>query len=310
MSIGDASGTRLSYIAEVTRGTTPSTPVFQNLRFTDEDLKIDTETVISNEIRADRNVPDLIRVGSGASGGFGFELSYGTYDDFLSSLLLADWATNVLKNGIAQTKFVTMEKTFELGTTDSYHRYLGMGAADMSLNIAQGQIVTGRFGMMGYGGAVATAILGSATYTAVNTKLPMNATSDFASLTTTGLATTPQIDNVSLNITNGSRAQRKCGSMDAIGVGFGRVEVSGSLEAYFEDNNMYAAYLAGTSFLLSFTLGSVTAEKYTIAMAKVKIKSSQVLAGGNGQDVKIRAEFQSVYDATDTSSFKVTRAVA
>ncbi len=310
MTIGDASGTRLGFIAEVTRGTTPATPVFQNLRFTDEDFKIDTDTVISNEIRQDRNVPDLIRVGSGASGGFGFELSYGYLDTFIESLFMSTWSTNVLKNGFAPQTFATFEKTFELGTTDSFHRFVGMSPSDMSLNVAAGQLVTGRMNFLGYGGSVATAIIGGATYTAVdNTKLPMNATSDFASLTMTGLAATPQIESLSLNIANGARAQKAVGSMNAVGIGLGRFEVTGNLSAYFETNDLYSAYLAGTSFLLQFTLGSVTNQKYTVAAARVKIEKATVVAGGNGQDVKADVQFRGVYDTTDVSSLKITRAV-
>ena len=64
----DSSQTRLAYITEVTYGTTPASPVFKNQRFVSENLNANLENVVSNEIRADRNVTDLIQVGAYEAG--------------------------------------------------------------------------------------------------------------------------------------------------------------------------------------------------------------------------------------------------
>ena len=91
------SETRLAYIAETAWGTTPTTPAFTNARFTGESLTPDLQTVVSNEIRPDRNVTDLIQVGQSAGGDVNFELSYGAFDDWLESVMYNTWSTNVLK---------------------------------------------------------------------------------------------------------------------------------------------------------------------------------------------------------------------
>ena len=115
----DSSQTRLASIAEVTYGTTPSSPTFLEQRFTSEGLNANIENVVSNEIRADRNVSDLVQVGSSAGGPVAFELSYGSFEDWLESLMFSTWSSNVLKNGNTQKSF-TLEKTFEGGATDQY----------------------------------------------------------------------------------------------------------------------------------------------------------------------------------------------
>ena len=68
----DSSQTRLAAITEVTYGTTPATPVFKKLRMTGESLSPSIQYVSSNEIRSDRNVADMTRVGQEAGGDINF----------------------------------------------------------------------------------------------------------------------------------------------------------------------------------------------------------------------------------------------
>lgn len=62
---------------------------------------------ISNEFRADRNVPDLIAVGAEAGGDIGFELSFQTFDLLFESILLTQFGAiagtaTVTKSGAVQ----------------------------------------------------------------------------------------------------------------------------------------------------------------------------------------------------------------
>lgn len=310
MAIADTSATRLAYVSEVTQGVTPATPAFKTGRYTGESLVLDVDTITSEEIRADRNVSDLIRVGQRVTGGFDFELSYGAYDEFLESLFHSTFTANSLKNGIAQTKFFTFEKTFELGATDAYHRFAGVESSELSLKIEAGKIITGSFGLSGFSGTAATTVIAGATYAAAPSEALLNATTDFAALTTTGLASTPRIMSMDVSFTNNLREQRAVGSFGLVGLGAGRFEVTGSLRAYFEDNALFNAYIAGTSFTLSFTLGSITAKKYTVSLPVVKIANSKIVAGGNNADVMADIEFRALFDATSAATCTITRAVA
>lgn len=90
MGLADTSEMLLGYIEETNWGTTPSTPELTGIRATGESLKGDIKTVVSNEVRGDRQIPDLAVVGGGAGGGFKCELSFGEYDKFLQHALMAD----------------------------------------------------------------------------------------------------------------------------------------------------------------------------------------------------------------------------
>jgi hypothetical protein len=83
----DTNRAQLAYVAESTFNEIPATPAWQILRFKSEDLKADKGTVVSEEIRADRQISDLAKVSLGANGGFGYELSYGAFSTLIAAAL-------------------------------------------------------------------------------------------------------------------------------------------------------------------------------------------------------------------------------
>lgn len=299
-----SSQTRLSYIAEATYGTTPSTPTFKNARMTSEGLNANIENIVSNEIRADRNVTDLIQVGSNSGGPVNFELSYGSFDDWLESVMFGTWSTNVLKNGNTQKSF-TIEKTFEAGGTDQYHRFTGCVANGFKLAVQAKQIVTGSFDFLAKGFSSAQAIISGATYTAANTNDVINAGMNFANLAITGV-TSPALMALNLNITNNLRQQPVVGSLDSRGLSAGRFEVSGDMTLYFENEELYDLFIANTEADLSFELGGASSKKYLFEIGKLKFETVEVVAGGNDQDVMLKTTFRGLYDGTD-NTLKITR---
>lgn len=305
----DASKTRLAYIEEVTENTTPSSPAFQVMRFTGESLNYNKQTVVSNEINATRNVTDLIDVGYDVAGDINFELSYGTLDALLESLMQSGWASDVIENGVTPTYF-TFEKTFEQGATDSYFRFTGCQVNSMSLNIQARQVITGTLNIMGRGHTTATAIIASATYTAANSNAVMSASADVGSLALTGITGTPRLMSITLNITNNLRGQPEVGAKPLAGIGAGRFVVTGSLEAYFENLNMYNAFKDHTSVEVEVTLGSVADEKYTLHIPVIKLSNGVITAGGNDQDVMATFDFQGILDSGIGATMELTRAVA
>lgn len=303
--MANASQTRLAAIAESAYGTTPTTPAFQNLRFTSENFNPSLRHVTSNEIRPDRNVADLILVGAEAAGEFGFELSYGSFDDLLESVFQSAWDDDVLENGITPKSF-TIEKTFETGATDQFHRYRGCMANTFSLNCRAGEIVTGSIGFLAKDMVSAQAAIAGATYADPNTNPVINAANHFADLAITGV-TSPQITSLSLSVTNNLRQQPVIGSIFSKGVGAGRFVVTGEIEAYFENQALFEAYLNDQYKDLTFKLGGVSALNYVFLLPKIKLSGGEVVAGGNDQDVMGRFQFQALYDATEGSTLKITR---
>lgn len=95
--MSDTNRTELRYIVEsATWGATPAAAPI-DIRYTGESIKQSTNTVQSQEIRADRNIADLIRVGINGDGDLNVELSCpgnsGFWFDFLrGALMSAAWS--------------------------------------------------------------------------------------------------------------------------------------------------------------------------------------------------------------------------
>jgi len=96
MTIGTSNQTKLSFIKEVTAGTTPASPALQLLRFTGESLQGSNETTTSEEIRDDRATSDLVLTDQSVSGDINVELSGVAFDEFFEAALFTDasWTTD------------------------------------------------------------------------------------------------------------------------------------------------------------------------------------------------------------------------
>lgn len=103
----------IAKVRETTFGVTPATPAFKAIREVSSSLAVNPQTVISNEIRSDRQVPDLILVGIQAGGDVGGEMSFQTMDDDMEEALQGGW-TNLPSQAV--TALTTTTATVALGT--------------------------------------------------------------------------------------------------------------------------------------------------------------------------------------------------
>lgn len=87
MATSDANTTSLAYDQETSYGVLPGSPAFKLLRITGETLQHNKETIQSQELRPDRQVPDLVKVGSAASGNLNFELSFADQQPLIEAAL-------------------------------------------------------------------------------------------------------------------------------------------------------------------------------------------------------------------------------
>jgi hypothetical protein len=303
----NGSETRVAIVPEVTWGTTPASPTFQTLRAAEVSMRSNKQTGISEELRADRNVTDEFMLGLGTSGNIRGELSYGTYDDLMAAALQGTWATNVLKNGVVDSYF-TVEETLELGATDSFSRFVGCKVNTMGLTVNARAVIGINFGLMGKSETLGTAALSGATYTAANTKAIQTASSGVASLTVGGLS--PTVRSISMNVNNNLFERPAVGSLYSAEFGDGSFDVTGDMEIYFENNTTYQAVLDHGGGAVEFTVGTVTAEKYTFRMGKIIFLNGERTPSRKNEDKMLRLPFRAVYSAADACSLMVTRAVA
>jgi hypothetical protein len=312
MTIGVGANARVAYVPEVTWASTPATPAFKNLRVSGGGLDITKQTGRSNELKGDRNVRDEYLLGIDAGGSYPFEMSYGTLDEILEAAFFSAWATNVLKIGSVR-KFFTFEEFLELGTTDSYARFPGSMIGAFRLAIAARAAVTGSFDVMSERVVPATTAIASSTYAAANTKDVMTTAFGFGSLafTGTGITAAPKLRSINLELNNNLRVRPSLNrGAYTEEQGEGDADFTGEFEAYFENNELYNAIIAHEVVDVQFTIGTVTAEKYTFDLPRARLLNGGRRIAGTNDDVIYRIPFRALYSSSDASSAIITRAVA
>ncbi|ACL59905.1 phage tail tube protein [Methylobacterium nodulans] len=308
MAIAAGSGRQIAYVLETAYGEVPATPTFTVLRSTGGGPRTDKATAVSDEIRADRNVSDEQQLGQDVTGGYNFELSYGSLDDILEAALCGTWAGNVLKNGTVQ-RSLTFEERLDLGGGSfSFSRFSGCVVNTFALATNSRALITGSFDLLGRSEALDSAIIAGATYTAANTKPIQSASGSVAGLTVGGA--TSKVRQLSLAVANNGRNRPLVGSLYTDSIGLGRADVTGSLQVYFETNTLYQRVLNHEGGAISFTVGTVANEKYTVSMPNAVFLNGERQPGGNTDDVMVTIPFRARFDSGIGASIQITRGVA
>lgn len=302
----------LRCVAETVMGTTPTSPTLQNLRFVSESLNYNLENIESEEIRADRGVSDLIQVRSDAAGDINVEMSFATFDDFLTALMCqTDWTVvdpknKTLVNGIV-TKSFTVQKHF----TDVAQIFNFTGAIinTFRMNAAIGQTVQGAFGLMALGAARTATQFAGATINAANTNRVFNCVSNVGSLVIDSVPYTGCISALSLEVNNNYRPVDCIGQLAHKDLLQGTFGVNGSMDLYFQDGTLYDKFLSSTSLGLEFVLDDDAGSQYKFEMDSLKFQTGEVVAGGRNTDVMFRASYQALHNQAMGGTLRITRTI-
>jgi len=134
--MADSSSVAFRYIEEVTRGTTPASAL-QILRTTGDGFKGTKSTMKSAELVGDAQRGDIIETGYGSVGELPGELSFGTYDEFITSAIRsADFGaeTSVTDTSIAATATELTDSGSGLGSFEVGQFVKVSGFSASSLN--------------------------------------------------------------------------------------------------------------------------------------------------------------------------------
>lgn len=289
-------------------GVTPANATdWKELRYTSSSLAAAPQTTMSNEIRSDRQVADLVGVGQQVTGDIGFELAATSYDDLIEAACQGTWASNVLKCQAVDRSF-TFEMEPEDWATDKFLQFKGMKVGGMSINATYGSIVTGSFQLAGKTALVGNATLvGSAASAAALTTEVMNGSSGVTTISIGGDATIP-VRSISLNLSNTMRAQEGIGTAGPTNQNSGRSMLTGSVEVYFDEITLYEALINSTSvaIVLTITQGS---KAYSFSLPKVKFNDGVPAVSGVDTDLMLPLNFTALLDTTSGTQMSITRTV-
>jgi len=302
MAFAQGSRSSLSYIAETSFGTTPSTPTFANLPINSHSLDLTKDRVEGNEIQADR-MTRVDRHGNKQAGGsIEVDLRKGDYDELLESAFFNSYATNVLKVGTTP-KFFTIEDA--ANDISQFRLFTGMAVSTASFSIAPNQMVTATFDMVGKGMTQAgTTGSTGGTPTASTTNSPFDSYSGTITDGGSGISIVTSID---FSLSNSLAPTFVVGADNAQSLEFGSAVVEGTMTVYYEDETLINKFLNETESSITVSVDDPTGSNaYTFEFPRVKYNGASVPLQ-NPQSRLITLPFVALYDSVEGTNLKMTR---
>lgn len=305
MAQADTNRVIVRYATESTWATAP-TGTYTEIPINSSGLAHNKQTVVSNRLRSDRQVPGILDVGADAAGDLPFELNYSDFEPFIESVtggtltaasaVAASTVQRTISNGTGNKSF-TLEEEF--ADVAEFFRFTGMYVNQMSFDITAGRIITGTMGFTGEQGVAVASSVASG-YASASTNSIMTASTNVGDLIEGGATLTTAIQSVTLQL-NANRATRmKVGSRTAIGVRAGRFEVSGRLNAYFEDRTLLNKAINHTATSLSIPITDSNGKLIRIVLPRIFLTGNPQVRGIN-EDVMIALDFRAERDPTTNS---------
>lgn len=313
MAILQGSRSSLSYISEVTFGTTPATPTFIELPYTSHSLNLTKQRVSGTDIQADRMLR-VDRHGNRSAGGDivvdlrGTTTGAGNYDPFIESAFMNTFSTNVLKIGTTMKTFSIEDSALDTSSTDAFRLFTGMGVSSMAISIKPNSMVQSTFSFAGKDMA-ASLTTAATTLTAATVNKPFDAYSGTIKISDAGgtLASIAIITGIDFSIDNAFNPTYVIGSATTPQLEYGMATVEGTITAYFEDISLINRFLNETETAFEVQVDSPdTTAGMTFLFPRVKINAADVPVGGTGARV-ITLPFVALYDTTEATSIKLTR---
>lgn len=198
---------------------------------------------------------------------------------------------------------MTFERGFMDQDTPSYALFSGVMFDTMALSIKPSAIVTGTVTSVGKGVVWSTTTAAGTFTEADYTVTPYDT---FSGVLLEGGTSIGCITSVDFNIKNNLSPAIVVGSKVAQGEFAGRIEVTGSVEAYFADITMLNKFLNETNSSIQLTLGGAlgTTKTCTILVPKIKYTGSTVPVNGDGP-ITLKMPFESVLDSVNTMTTMV-----
>jgi hypothetical protein len=303
--MSDSSRVQLLYLPESGFAAPPSAnPPSQLVRFTKSTFSHKNTTVVSEEIRSDRQRSNLALVGFDCSGDFTIEPSYGhkAFEDFLEAALCGSWTADVLENGTTNRSFLVEQGFLDIG---KYIDFAGMTVDKFSLDASSLKIVQGVITFMGSAGVAGSAsIAGTTTPTDDSTNEPMHS-GDLIAMEAEGggnfEVNDMAVKSVKIDIANNLRRHDLVTQYASDDFGRGVMDITGSMETYFKDIAAFNQFVVNGLFALKFKMTSpnmpAVANTYEFTLPRLFVTDAPLPIPGVDSDIMQVLTFRATLDA-------------
>lgn len=302
MPFSQGARTRLSYIAEATYGTTPtSTPVYTQIPFNTHSLDLQKQRVQSEMITSDR-MRSVDRHGNkSVSGDITVEMRPADYDWLLEGALFGTFTSDILNTGTTIKSYSIQDAALDI---TQFRTFEGVMVNTMAMSLAPNAITTATFGLVGQDMVQASTAPVGSSYTAYSTNEPFD---NFSGTITEGGSAIAIVSSLDFTLDNGLNPTYVLGSSTTPQMQFGMATLEGTMTLYYQDAAMITKFLNESESSLSIVLDDRVAGKtYTLLMPRIKINGAAVPVA-NPESRLITVPFVALKDSTTGTQFRITR---
>ena len=232
-------------------------------------------------------------------------------DTNASDLVAIVKGSHVRNPGVV-TDIVKQSFTIETSFTDVSKNFVARGQrpSAFTLDVKTGDIVGGSMDFMGRDIVhSSTALLSAAPYTPLDTTSTeiLNATSNVGSIKYQGTPLDLAIQAITMKGDNNLREQRAVGEQFPAGIGYGKFDLSGTADAYFESFELYQAFVDHTTVSLSFDFTDVDNNHYIFTVPAVKFTKDPIAPDGIDTDVMEKLEWTALRDPVLKTQLMIDR---
>lgn len=219
---------------------------------------------------------------------------------------------SMLRNPGNVAEITPQSATIETGFNDVSQFFVadGLRFGNLSLEVSAGAIITGSITTMGRETKRRnTTLLGGGAYTVLEAPATENvsATANVGALSANDEELATALQSISIEIEGNLRAQQAVGSKFPVGISAGRLNITGTINAYFADGYMFDKFLQHKTVSLSFPIIDPDKNTYFITIPAFKIMSDPIAPGGIDQDVMEALEFTAFRDAATKCMMQIDR---
>ena len=215
--------------------------------------------------------------------------------------------TNIITNGADAPKSYTIRKKAIEGATPYYWYYRGCKVSSMNFNFATGSILNGSFNIVGLTEEATSTAISGETVTNVPAYSIMNSVSSIGTVYLEGVSLgTCSFQSLDLTYDNQINAAKSIGTLGACDTASFSVQITGSVEVYFQDLSLYNKFLNAESFGVTIILTDGDGNSIGLNMPKCKFETLDTPIGGKDQFLMQSGSFRALRDATDDYMFKLS----
>lgn len=302
MAFSQGARTRLSYIPEVTFGTTPAaTPVYLQIPINTHSLELTKSRVQSAMITSDR-MASIDRHGQrSVAGDLVVEMRPADYDWLLEGALFGAFATDILNTGTTVKSFSIQDAALDI---TQFRTFEGVMVNTMAMSLKPDQMTMATFGLVGQDMVQAAIPPTGSSYTAYSNNEPFDS---FSGTITEGGSAIAYVNSIDFTLNNNLGQTQVLGSNVTPQMEFGMSALEGTMTVYYQDAALITKFLNETESSLSIVLDDrVAGKNYTLLMPRIKINGAAVPVA-NPQSRLLTIPFVALKDSATGTQLRITR---